>query len=168
MQPKLFEERIPLDYEEWTMSHGFFAIMGGFMFYKDKKPLRTFSPEDLNAYFPKRSGTSSDLKGKIDILEEEINDRSKGDFLSKAIAIGRAVWFAVRYIARGMEQLLLTDLELVTLAFTCDLVRDLVVQSTAKAIWNATWNTIWHATYNLIQPTHDHLTLEGVEWICVP
>ena len=46
----------------------------------------------------------------------EILDKGRGDFLSKAIAILQAVWFIVQCIARGVEGLALTELELVTLA----------------------------------------------------
>ena len=46
----------------------------------------------------------------------EIQDKSRGDFLSKSIAILQSIWFIVECIARGKEGLALTELELVTLA----------------------------------------------------
>jgi len=48
--------------------------------------------------------------------DAEIQDRSKGDFLSKAIATIHTTWFLVQCVARGIQGLAITELELVTLA----------------------------------------------------
>jgi len=53
------------------------------------------------------------------ITVSEIRDKSKGDFLSKAIAVSQMFWFIVQCIARHMQGLALTQLELVTLALAC-------------------------------------------------
>ena len=50
------------------------------------------------------------------ITAAEIKDRSKGDGLSKLIAILQTSWFILQCIARGFQGLALTELELVTLA----------------------------------------------------
>ena len=50
------------------------------------------------------------------ITAAEIQDKARGDFLSKAIAILQTIWFIVQCIARGTQGLALTELELVTLA----------------------------------------------------
>jgi len=50
------------------------------------------------------------------ITTEEILDKARGDFLSKAIVILQSLWFIVQCIARGKQGLALTELELVTLA----------------------------------------------------
>ena len=133
------------------------------MLYEGKNPQRTLSTRDLEDYF-----------NEIDILEEEIQDKSKGDFLSKAIAIGQTGWFVLQCLARRVEHLPLTDLELVTLAFASlnfviyaiwwskpidvqqpyrisggkvepDANRDSVqLQGTVR------WWAIWHATWHTI------------------
>src|SRR6266545_4336608 len=46
----------------------------------------------------------------------DIQDRSKGDALWKIIAMLQTSWFIIQCIARGQQQLALTELELVTLA----------------------------------------------------
>ena len=51
-----------------------------------------------------------------DVTVADINDRSKGDGLSKAIAILQTTWFIVQIIAQGQQGLAVTELELVTLA----------------------------------------------------
>ena len=50
------------------------------------------------------------------VTAKEILDKSRGDFLSKSIAILQSIWFIVECITRGKEGLALTELELVTLA----------------------------------------------------
>ena len=50
------------------------------------------------------------------ITAAEIKDRSKGDGLSKLIAVLQTSWFILQCIARGSQGLALTELELVTLA----------------------------------------------------
>jgi len=50
------------------------------------------------------------------ITAAEIQDKSRGDFLSKTIVILQSLWFIIHCIARGKQGLALTELELVTLA----------------------------------------------------
>ena len=52
----------------------------------------------------------------ISITEEEIRDKSKRDFLAKLIVIIQSSWFIAQCIARTVQGLNLTELELVTLA----------------------------------------------------
>ncbi|KAI9507075.1 hypothetical protein F5148DRAFT_1285684 [Russula earlei] len=81
--------------EGWTTTHGFFAIMGGFMEYDGNRPVRTF---------PR-------------IAKAEIEDRSKGDALSKTLVVLQTGWFVTQCIARGVQGLPVTELELVTVAY---------------------------------------------------
>jgi hypothetical protein len=86
--------------------------MGGFMLYKDGEMARTLDIETLEEY--SRDGT-------IDwpmVTKKEIDDRSKGDFLSKSIAVFQTTWFIVQCIARGVAKITLTQMELATLAFS--------------------------------------------------
>ena len=57
-----------------------------------------------------------DVEFRIRITEEEIEDRSKGDALSKIIFILQSSWFICQCIARLVQGLSLTQLELTTLA----------------------------------------------------
>jgi len=47
----------------------------------------------------------------------EIQDKSKGDFISKAVVILQTSWFVMQCIARGVKGVPITELELVTVAF---------------------------------------------------
>lgn len=51
-----------------------------------------------------------------DITKEKIEDRSKTDALAKCIAIGQTGWFVLQCIARLASGLVITELELITLA----------------------------------------------------
>lgn len=50
------------------------------------------------------------------ITEDEIRDRSKGDALSRGIALSQLTWFAAQIIARITQGLAITELELATAA----------------------------------------------------
>jgi len=81
------------------------------MLYDGEIPLHPLTPEKIN-----------DLVGEgyidfPDITEKEIKDRSKGDVLSKSLVILQTGWFVVQCIARAIEHLPVTELELVTVAF---------------------------------------------------
>ena len=93
------------------MTHGYFIQMGGFMLYEGKVRKGVLSPEKFAALLQQR---------RIEmptITADEIQDRSKGDGLTKAIVIIQTTWFVVQVIARRIENLLITQLELITLAF---------------------------------------------------
>ncbi|KIK08796.1 hypothetical protein K443DRAFT_84407, partial [Laccaria amethystina LaAM-08-1] len=93
----------------WTKTHGFFIQMGGFRLLTT--PPRVLSPEEFEVLLE---------TGQIDfpsITEEEIGDKSKGDMLAKSLVVFQTFWFIVQCIARGVQGLVITELELVTLAF---------------------------------------------------
>jgi hypothetical protein len=50
--------------------------------------------------------------------ETELKDRGKSDGLTKLIVLVQTLWFVVQCIARGTQHLPLTELEVVTLAYT--------------------------------------------------
>ena len=84
----------------WTITHGFFIDMGGFTLHDEQgTALWILGPDELMELFQ---------KGKIawpSITEEEIQDRSKGDYLSKGIVLIQTTWFIVHCIVRRMYHL---------------------------------------------------------------
>jgi hypothetical protein len=92
----------------WTQTHGFFALMGGFCIIDNDGKRRPFPLYDLEEYLSKEI---------ITITKEEIQDRSKGDVLSKVVVLVQTTWFIVQLIARRFEHLPVSELELVTVAF---------------------------------------------------
>ncbi|OAX39404.1 hypothetical protein K503DRAFT_865460 [Rhizopogon vinicolor AM-OR11-026] len=97
-------------FRAWTVTHGFFACMGGFLLYVNDEPRAPLAPDELWRFV---------RKGSVDmptIVEADIEDRSKGDILSKGIAILQLVWFVISLAARYAQNLPITLLEIDTLA----------------------------------------------------
>jgi len=97
--------------EGWTITHGFFATMGGFMEYDGNRPIRVLYPEQLESYSLTGNGDFPRLS------KAEIEDKSKGDAISKGLVILQTGWFVTQCIARRAQGLPITELELVTVAF---------------------------------------------------
>ncbi|KAF8956773.1 hypothetical protein BDZ97DRAFT_1925145 [Flammula alnicola] len=95
----------------WTKTHGYFLQMGGFMLYRNDVMQGVLSPESLE-------GLTREGKIKVPaIMEEEIQDRSKGDAISKMLVIVQTMWFVAQCITRPAQGLATTELELITLGF---------------------------------------------------
>ncbi|KAJ9646205.1 hypothetical protein H2204_000868 [Knufia peltigerae] len=100
------------DDERWTLRHAFFANMGGFRLKEQGNPV----PYLINA----KHINYLVRKGYIDlptITTLEINDHSKSDSLAKFLAIMQVGWLAVQVIARAIQKLETTLLEITTLSF---------------------------------------------------
>ncbi|KAF8188002.1 hypothetical protein BJ912DRAFT_1059561 [Pholiota molesta] len=96
---------------QWTLAHGFFVQMGGFMLCESGRPIQTLVHPKL----------TWNIKQKVidfpKITGEDINDRSKGDTISKTFIVLQTTWFVVQCIARWSRRLPVTELEIVTLGF---------------------------------------------------
>jgi len=138
---------------KWTMAHGHLVVMGG---------ICTVDPsvEDDGRVDPRGPVLTFDRytktkeRGRLDrklgkISEEYIKDRSKGDILSKLIAILQTTWFILQCIARGQQMLTLTELELVTLAL-----------ASLNAITYVFW---WHKPLGIQVPIRIYFETEAVE-----
>ena len=102
---------------EWTTKHGFFLQMGGFKIaFRGNEIIYGLSPARVESRYRSRLG--DDIwegvlefgrfqwlleEHKIDFpltSETEIDDRSKGDALSKGIALLQITWFIIQLIAQ--------------------------------------------------------------------
>ncbi|KZP22164.1 hypothetical protein FIBSPDRAFT_488166 [Athelia psychrophila] len=84
--------------------------MGGYQIYDKDGPRYALDPETVIRFV---------RAGKITApAAEEVADRSKGDVLSKGLAVIQTLWFVTQCIARRFEGLPLTNLEVITLAYT--------------------------------------------------
>ncbi|KAH0579937.1 hypothetical protein H2248_002758 [Termitomyces sp. 'cryptogamus'] len=94
---------------KWTQTHGFFAIMGGIQICEpDGSSPSTLDRKELECYLE---------DGTITVSKEEILDRSKGDFLSKALVLLQVSWYVLQVLVRAIQHLAITELELVTLGY---------------------------------------------------
>ncbi|KAJ7752881.1 hypothetical protein B0H16DRAFT_1835965 [Mycena metata] len=87
-----------------STTHGFFCTMGGFVS-EEGHPVSKI--KQLPAYMPAIQK----------IKKADIEDKSKGDTLSKGVAIAQGLWFVTQCLARISQHLPLTELEVATLAF---------------------------------------------------
>ncbi|KAF7357429.1 hypothetical protein MSAN_01338900 [Mycena sanguinolenta] len=90
-----------------SITHGFFFAMGGFVS-QGHHPIATH--EQLRSH-PEYAAAIQHFKN------EDIEDKSKGDFLSKGVALIQGLWFIAQCLARVHQCLPLTQLEVATLAF---------------------------------------------------
>ncbi|KIW99630.1 uncharacterized protein Z518_11043 [Rhinocladiella mackenziei CBS 650.93] len=116
-RPKLrrsetFEEQTKRENDErWTLRHAYFANMGGFRLRDSTGAVFIITAKHVNHLVRKRY---IELPR---ITTIEINDRSKSDSLAKFLAIMQVGWLAVQVIARAIQKLETTTLEITTLSF---------------------------------------------------
>lgn len=82
--------------------------MGGFALYQGEDRYGALTPEKLEELLD---------RGLIDmpnIDEEDILDKSKGDWVAKTIAIVQMLWFSAQIIARYVKGWAVTELEILT------------------------------------------------------
>ena len=120
--------------QPWATDHGHFMQMGGF-----KVSMTQSELDDMWGHETPVFETQTKLK-EVDVVDgvltqkcfeallrknlitfppitrEEINDKSKGDALSKGIAYLQLAWFIAQIITRAAQGLAITELELTTAA----------------------------------------------------
>lgn len=84
--------------------------MGGYYFYNESGPRYPLSPKVVVELV--RRGHL------VAPTTEELANQSKGDALSKGVAVLQTLWFVMQCIARRIENLPVTNLEVMTLAYT--------------------------------------------------
>ncbi|TFK61781.1 hypothetical protein BDN72DRAFT_429304 [Pluteus cervinus] len=98
---------------KWTTTHGHFVQMGGLEGIHPDGRRELIDPGYVYHYL---------RIGRIDPNEllfpkKQVQDRSKGDFLSKGLVALQTSWFVLECIARFQQHLPVAELEVVTLAF---------------------------------------------------
>ncbi|KAJ7366318.1 hypothetical protein DFH08DRAFT_1003089 [Mycena albidolilacea] len=111
---------------DMSITHGFFFAMGGFV-----------SADDHPIVYEEQLGPEY-LAAIRSIRVKDIEDKSKGDSLSKGVVVLQGLWFTAQCLARVQQHLPLTALEVATLAF----------QSVNIFIW-LLW---WHKPLDVQQP----------------
>ncbi|KZP23506.1 hypothetical protein FIBSPDRAFT_930558 [Athelia psychrophila] len=121
--------------QSWTIAHAFLIIMGGFQYYRRGEPMFPLQMDVVSGWDSK----DDDLyvlalvksRSLVPPTSDELGDRSKGDALSKSIAI-------LQTLCTPRRKLAITNLELVTLAYT-------VITVAMYAVW-------WHKPLNVHCP----------------
>jgi hypothetical protein len=104
----------PHQHQKWTLSHGFYVQMGGFLFHEEatEGPIRALSFQELVDLIQ---------AGLVDppiITHAELCDKSKGDFFAKLFVVVQTTWFMVQCLVRWIVKLPVTELEIMTFSFT--------------------------------------------------
>lgn len=126
----------PLQVEAWTRTHAFFGWMGGFLLYINHTPRGPLTPHELFHCV---------RRGYIDmptITQQEIEDKSKSDCLSKGFFVLQLAWFVIQLGVRIVYQLPTTQLEINTLSVT-------TLSLVAYCCW-------WKKPKDVRQPYHVH------------
>ncbi|KAJ7364286.1 hypothetical protein DFH08DRAFT_838860 [Mycena albidolilacea] len=105
----LVARRFSKEYEI-SKTHGFFVSMGGFV---DSSGCPVTTKKQLNDLV-----VGPECLAAIRSIDaEDIMDKSKGDALSKGLALAQGLWFCMQYFGRIHQHLAVTQLEVTTLAF---------------------------------------------------
>lgn len=100
-----------LGYRQWTMTHAFYADMGGFILHT-----RDWTPFPVDAKQLHYLVASGYIKFPH-LRERTIRDKNKVDSLLRIITLGQILWFIVDMLGRAVQDLAITCGELTTAAF---------------------------------------------------
>ena len=102
--------------DKWTLKHAFFADMGGFVLRTSDNVCCFLDTNHIYWLLEHKAISQTQFEKRFLLDERDINDRNKSDIFVRVIAVGQAVWFCVNVIARGVQGLPVTTLEINTVA----------------------------------------------------
>ncbi|KZP19165.1 hypothetical protein FIBSPDRAFT_744422, partial [Athelia psychrophila] len=111
--------------ETWTRTHTALIGMGGFHFYRGGQPM---FPLDYDNVLKLVKSCSL-----VPLALDELQDKSKGDAFSMAIALLQTIWFVSQCIGCLAQQLAMTSLEGMMLAY-CLITMAMYIASWQKPI----------------------------------
>lgn len=132
---------------EWTVTHGFYADMGGFVISgnpnlddDEEEEKRVSQPIVLNLPSLRYAITDGGLISALPaITQEEIMDKSKEDFFVKAISGIQLLWSASQVITRAIRGLAIAQMEIAVIAYAaCTLITLFLCLEKPKDVWKAT------------------------------
>jgi hypothetical protein len=102
----------------WTLVHSFYANMGGILYYlEDEEQPMAFAATTNSIVFQSKQNLPCPLEELI-LEKKDIEDKSKVDWLLKAIAVSQITWLILNIAARVAAKLPITQLEIATAAFS--------------------------------------------------
>ncbi|KAI1123809.1 hypothetical protein F5Y10DRAFT_251093 [Nemania abortiva] len=101
----------------WTLTHAYFANMGGFVWEGtlegDDRPQRYI----ITGHEIARQGEYKNISNGPQYEEDTIKDKSKSDAFAKSFAVLQSLQLVLSLVVRKVRQLPISQLEIVTLAF---------------------------------------------------
>lgn len=140
-------------YEKASLVHGYFISMNGLYVRYSEGTMLVESREILDALLA--SQEEPKFAEKIP-SEAEIMDRSKADFLGKAITCLQILWFLAQIVARHTEGMVISPLELSTVGYV-------LLAVVATCFW-------WKKPFNIMLPIQVTLseplpkTVGNIDW----
>ncbi|KAL8727466.1 MAG: hypothetical protein Q9181_005706 [Wetmoreana brouardii] len=108
---------LPPGSPRWTIRHGFYANMGGFVLQPRNWPAFPINSKQL--YWLIKQGYVDYPK----MTAKEVWDKSKADGFQKSLTCLQTGWFIIQIVGRYIQRLPITTLEITTLSFVlCTLV----------------------------------------------
>lgn len=104
------QEFTRLGYPQWTMRHGFFADMGGFLLQSPGFPPFPVDSEQLAYLVEKKYLLYPDID------ERAIADRNKADGFARLVTSVQITWFFIQCLVRWQQHLEFSTLEITTFA----------------------------------------------------
>ncbi|KAF3812130.1 hypothetical protein GCG54_00009814 [Colletotrichum gloeosporioides] len=140
--------------QKWTISHSFYAQMGGIMI-PSKYTSDIVGYEVLTAtkLTPQYQWDEEHPLKQLELSEQDIQDKSKADWLLKSLAILQIVWLVLNVIVREVTGLAVTQLEIATAAFAL--------------MATLTYAASWWKPKDISEPTYTRRSSTG-DWISTP
>lgn len=108
--------------------------MGGLLFVQDGEPSLAITFHQLQEFM------DHNIIDPPSVTEDDIFDKSKGDFLTKLLVVLQTTWFIAQCLVRWAAGLIVTELEVVTLAFA-------ILNIVTYSLW-------WHKPQNVQTAIH--------------
>ncbi len=112
----------------WTLTHSYFANMGGLVRYhpreigptSQERSSEEVAPNPITAYALINCCVGSDHDPLPDLYleKDDIDDKAKADWFLKSIAVAQISWLLLSVIVRAATHLPITQLEICTSAFS--------------------------------------------------
>jgi len=128
--------------KSWTIVHSFYAAMGGYVLEREDVRVPLLMPEIITLLEISRSSTKEDDGPSFKLpplTRDEIEDRSKSNDFAKLFTGIQIGWLVIQCIARGVNRLPVSPLEITTVAYAlCTIL--------AYFFW-------WHKPFDINIPT---------------
>ena len=108
--------------DKWTLKHAFFADMGGFMLQTSDDVKFFLDTKHIHWLLEHNIISKAEFEKRFLLDPKTIDNRNKSDIFVRVIAVIQAMWFCVNIIARGIQQLAVTTLEITTVRIIVDSV----------------------------------------------
>lgn len=115
--PKRINRAIRDITQEWTLVHSYYAQMGGLLYYRGVLVFTAYQLTSRCKWDWENGGTDEHPLTRLVLSEKDIQDKSKADWPAKGLALLQVTWFVLNVIVRHATGLLITQIEIATVAF---------------------------------------------------